>query len=89
MNEKFHVQVSAPNQEAFARVQECDFDMLRHTARRTADKQYVIDGLLTADEAAQLVRDGYAVQMERLKGPETDASAMVVELPEWLAERGF
>jgi hypothetical protein len=89
MAERYFVQVGAPSKEALAKLQTYDFDLFRHTTKQTPEKVYKIDGLLTVEQAERLVKDGYTVLMQRqaIMG-EQDASE-VIELKDWLAERGF
>jgi hypothetical protein len=89
MSDKYFVQVGAPSKQAFAKLQEYGFDLFRHTARRTPKKEFKIDGLLTAEQSERLVKDGYTVLMQQESSLSALGASEVIELPEWLAERGF
>jgi hypothetical protein len=89
MADKYFVQVGASSKQALAKLQAYDFDLFRHTAKQTPDKAFRIDGLLTTEQAAQLVKDGYTVLMQQESTLSAQGASEVIELPEWLAERGF
>ncbi len=89
MNDRFFVRVSAASEEALAALQKYGFDLFRHTVKSTADKRFTIDGLLTTEQAAQLVKDGYVVEMRENAAADAYGAPPTVELAEWLAERGF
>jgi hypothetical protein len=89
MAERYFVQVGASSKQALAKLQTYDFDLFRHTARQTREKAFKIDGLLTAEQAERLVKDGYTVLMQQESSLSTQDASEVIELPEWLAERGF
>lgn len=89
MAERYFVQVGASSKESLAKLQTYDFDLFRHTARQTPDKTFKIDGLLTAEQAERLVKDGYTVLMQPESSLSTQDASEVIELPEWLAERGL
>ena len=89
MTERYFVQVGASSKQALTKLQAYDFDLFRHTARQTPEKAFKIDGLLTAEQAEQLVKDGYTVLMQQESSLGAQGASEVIELPEWLAERGF
>jgi len=89
MAEKYFVQVRAASKEELTKLQTYDLDLFRHTAKRTPDKTYKIDGLLTAEQAERLVKDGYTVLMQPESYLGTQDASAVVELEDWLAERRF
>ncbi len=89
MNERHFVRVSAPTRREFAKLQKYDFDLFGHTARRAAKGKFTIDGLLTAEQAEQLRQDGYGVSEQPELAVDLQAANNVIELPDWLAERGF
>ena len=89
MAERYFVQVGASSKQALAKLQTYDFDLFRHTAKQTPEKAYKIDGLLTAEQAEQLVKDGYTVLMQPESYLGAQDASEVIELEDWLAERGF
>ena len=89
MTQRYLVHVAATSKIALAKLQQYDFDLFPHTARQKSKDEFTIDGLLTANQAEQLVRDGYKVLMQRDVAADAEDTNQVIELPEWLAERGF
>ena len=89
MAEKYFVQVGASSKEALAKLQTYDFDLFRHTAKQTPEKAYKIDGLLTVEQAERLVKDGYTVLVQQESTMGAQDASEVIELKDWLAERGF
>ncbi len=89
MFERYFVQVSASSKKALAKLQSYDFDLFRNTARQTPDKVFKIDGLLTTEQVERLVKDGYTVLMQQGSSLSAQNTNQVIELPDWLAERGL
>ena len=89
MSESYFVQVGASSKQALAKLHAYDFDLFRHTARQTSKNEFTIDGLLTAEQIQRLVKDGYTVLMQQDSAVDAEDTNKVIELPEWLEERGF
>jgi hypothetical protein len=82
---RFFTTIHAPDRASFLRLDQYDFDLVHGTARmRKPDP--TMEALLTLDEVARLVEDGYRVTVEEEASKRARARTQRIDFPEWLRE---
>lgn len=87
MDKRYFVTIIAQDRESFLRLHEYDLDLVHGSARARDRKQPTIEGLLTMEEVARLVDDGYRVVVEEESSKRARAT-QIVGFDRWLEEMG-
>ena len=86
MAERFFVTVLAPGPDELRKLQDRDLDLFQATARHIGPRQAAIEGLITLDDIAELVRGGYRVLVEDDEAERAVKPEEVAEFEQWLRE---
>lgn len=65
MNKRYFAMIIAQNRESFPRLHEYGLDLVHGSARTRDREQPIVEALLTMEEVARLVEDGYRVLVEK------------------------
>ena len=87
--DRYFVVVLARDADALRALQRFDLDVFPQTAKRrdeATDYAYSIDGLLSMAEIAEVVKEGYRVEIEDPAENRARGIDNVTEFPEWLRE---
>ncbi len=87
MNKRYFATIIAQDRESFLRLHEYGLDLVHGSARTRDREQPVIEALLTMEEVARLVEDGYRVLVEE-EASKRARARQIVGFDRWLEEMG-
>lgn len=87
MNKRYFATINAHDRESLLRLHEYDLDLVHGSARTRDREQPTIEALLTMEEVARLVEDGYRVLVEE-EASKRARARQTVGLDRWLEEMG-
>ena len=83
---RFFVKIFANSKGALLQLQKFDLDLFHATSRAGERQDFIIEGLVTLDQAGQLVEAGYRVLLEEEASKRSRASREIVEFATWLKQ---
>ncbi|MGK7894229.1 MAG: M14 family metallopeptidase [Xenococcus sp. (in: cyanobacteria)] len=86
MSQKYFVTIYSPNKYQILALGDYNLDLFRQTAKVADNGNYVIEGLLTLDEIAQLVKSGYQILVREEVSTRARAPLKVRSFQEYIAE---
>jgi hypothetical protein len=86
MERHFFCTVFARDRKHLIALNQLDVDVFQPTARINNQKVHVIEGLLTLDEVAKLVDDGYQVLIEEDEAKRSRAKELITSADDWIKE---
>ncbi len=81
---RFFVTIFAEGKPALRRLRAFDFDLFDEPGAGRVDKHVSVGGLLTAEQAVQLVENGYRVLLEEPEAKRARAQTEIGTFEEWL-----
>jgi hypothetical protein len=84
MAQRYFVKILAQDRRSLHNLQDFGLDLFRSTARAREQSLYSIEGMMTLDEVAMLVRSGYRVLVEDLAENRARAATEIISFPQWL-----
>ena len=84
MEKRFFCVIFAMDRKHLIGLSQLDVDVFQPTARITEQKEYVIEGLLTLEEVANLVENGYRVLVEEDASKRARASEVTSSADAWI-----
>lgn len=86
MDPRFFCTIYAQDHKHLIALNRQEVDVFQPTVRINEQKQYVIEGLLTLEEIAKLVNNGYRVLVEEDASKRTRATEFITSAEEWIKE---
>jgi hypothetical protein len=86
MERRFFCTIYARDRNHLIELGQLDFDVFRPTARLTERHEHAIEGLLTLDQVAKLVENGYRVLVEEDSSKRARASELIMSAEDWIRE---
>jgi hypothetical protein len=84
MEKRYFVTVMTTSRRSLRALQQFDVDLFQQTAKAPDEKSFSIEGLLSLEEIARLVENGYQVLVEEPAAKRARAQVEIVEFEEWL-----
>ena len=86
MDQRFFCIIFAQDRKHLIRLSKLDVDVFQPTARITEKQEYVIEGLLTLEQVASLVDNGYRVLVEENSSKRSRATEIISSAEDWIKE---
>ena len=86
MERRYFCTVFARDREHLIALNKLDVDVFQPTARINNQKAHVIEGLLTLEEVAKLVDNGYQVLVEEDESKRSRAKELITSAEDWIKE---
>lgn len=86
MDRRFFCTIFAKDRKHLIGLSKLDVDVFRPTARITEKQEYVIEGLLTLEDVANLVDNGYRVLVEEDASKRARATELITSADDWIKE---
>jgi len=83
---RFYVRVFSDDPDELRRLRDSDLDLFPGTRRERDLTPHSVDGLLTLDEVARLVEEGFPVLVEATMEARTHATPVEVDAKAWKRE---
>ena len=86
MDQRFFCTIFAQDRKHLIGLSKLDVDVFQPTARITEKQEYVIEGLLTLEQVASLVDNGYRVLVEEDASKRARAAEIMTSAETWIKE---
>ena len=86
MEKRFFSTIFARDRKHLIGLNAFDVDVFQPTARITEKQEYVIEGLLTLEQAATLIDNGYRVLLEEDASKRARVAEVVTSAEDWIKE---
>lgn len=84
MERRFFCTIFAQDQKHLIALNRYEVDVFQPTARITEQQAFAIEGLLTLEQIARLVDDGYRVLVEEDESRRARAQEFIISAEQWL-----
>ena len=86
MERRFFCVIFAKDRKHLIGLSKLDVDVFQPTARITENKEHAIEGLLTLEQVASLVDNGYRVLVEEDSSKRSRATEIITSAEDWIKE---